>query len=1233
MKRIVLYALIFILACASILALASCAPPAPECPPHTDAGEDGICDVCGDQIPQNPPLSDTPPDLSAIVFESKRITYSGEEYSIFISGELPLGVSAEYVGNGKVDAGVYEVVVKFYYKGEELAHSALSATLTIDKATIDTSGLSLSATTGVYSGVAHAPAVLGSLPDGVSTKCTYFNEVAEEVGEMVEAGVYKVVVDFVYDAANYNEPATKQLDYTITKATYDMSGVRLLSSTKTYDGKAIVPILIGVLPDGVLPSLTYKNSQNETVSEMVNPGVYTAYASFTSNNPNYYPILPMSATVTINKGQIGGISFTDAVFTYDGEEKSILVSGAPDWLEVTYSGNGVVMPGTYKVIATFAEVENYEPLAPMEATITIRVDTSVATDGILFEEYQGGYAVSGISADKSVVVIPESYNNKPVLSIKSFAFDGHSEISYVYIPSSVINVGNGAFRGCAGLSALELGGIKVIGQEAFKGTGIKELVLPESLESIGYGAFEGTSIEKVTLPFIGGSRHSSNAYLGFIFGGSSYGANADKVPETLSTVIISNGCQSIPPRAFYGITSLKEVVIGRSVTEIGNGAFQGCSSLREIYIPSSLTAIPANNKAENSPFFGTAYDMMLVLEAEALPGAWGQYFAYTAEGKRALVIYGKSYDDYVMNKNEYRTVDPTDATLSGIFVGGYPMSAFGASVYEYTLDWNINSALPEIDAITSVPTAQLAVVQASVSNGNIATITVTSMDGQYTLVYKVKFNVSGSFSSSAEVVNKNGASGTVTFVVDDGYQPTATFMKSMMQKYANLAVTYAIATKNFLGTSEEYTTDNGLIIDDIDGDGMMEYVLDENGKYTYIRNEEKIDFWRDIVSVGRSEIIAHSHTHAFWGVNDEGGAQLTAGASGALSTRIYSSLVEGSATKEVYASTQIVREIFGDSFTSLTYVNGGIPPKETDTVVTDETRVYLSKQTVRVLYDTPVEIRDGKIYVTELTWVNLQSTVGTIPADTDIKTTADTSSGKIPAGTPIYLASDYVTVPVYDADGNQNVVKGFKAYIVELYKKALADGTIIGARTSGQKVYTASDFTDLENRILRKAYIIATSTDGPMPASWKSHIDSAISKGGWASFCIHAMTEKTDDDSQGAHNITWTQAEELFKYASDKGDELWIATQTDATMYYHQWSTSTVSTSYDSATGKISVTLTDEENDELYTMPLTVKVMVPGIWSGASLGGEELVVREDASGARYVYVDVAPESTVTLVGR
>ena len=54
-------------------------------------------------------------DMSGITFEDATFTYDGQPKSIFISGDLPAGVTTNYIGNGVVEVYPwYEVRVKFY---------------------------------------------------------------------------------------------------------------------------------------------------------------------------------------------------------------------------------------------------------------------------------------------------------------------------------------------------------------------------------------------------------------------------------------------------------------------------------------------------------------------------------------------------------------------------------------------------------------------------------------------------------------------------------------------------------------------------------------------------------------------------------------------------------------------------------------------------------------------------------------------------------------------------------------------------------------------------------------------------------------------------------------------------------------------------------------------------------------------------------------------------------------
>ena len=165
-----------------------------------------------------------------------------------------------------------------------------------------------------------------------------------------------------------------------------------------------------------------------------------------------------------------------------------------------------------------------------------------ATDSGL-SVYSGKY----YKADETLI-IPYKVDNESVTEIKAEAFKNHTEIKKVVIPTAVTKIGDGAFEGCVNLENVEIKdvaenssynssasinstgislysvknytttinatsklivigsrafkgctklndftlnyGLKTIGEEAFSGTGLKEITIPETVEFVGKAAFE-----------------------------------------------------------------------------------------------------------------------------------------------------------------------------------------------------------------------------------------------------------------------------------------------------------------------------------------------------------------------------------------------------------------------------------------------------------------------------------------------------------------------------------------------------------------------------------------------------------------------------------------------------------------------------------------------------------------------------------------------------------------------
>lgn len=135
------------------------------------------------------------------------------------------------------------------------------------------------------------------------------------------------------------------------------------------------------------------------------------------------------------------------------------------------------------------------------------------------------YTVIGIgTCTDTDIVIPSTYDGKPVTNISDYAFKDCASLTSVKIPDSVTNIGWFAFYDCASLKSVTIGnGVTMIGDYAFSFcTSLTSVTIPDSVTDIGFSAF-------------------------------------------------------------YGCNSLKSVTIGNGVTSIGDLAFGDCTSLIEIH--------------------------------------------------------------------------------------------------------------------------------------------------------------------------------------------------------------------------------------------------------------------------------------------------------------------------------------------------------------------------------------------------------------------------------------------------------------------------------------------------------------------------------------------------------------------------------------------------------------------------------------------------------------------------
>ena len=107
-----------------------------------------------------------------------------------------------------------------------------------------------------------------------------------------------------------------------------------------------------------------------------------------------------------------------------------------------------------------------------EGAWKVSADSLQTYDGLMYRISDTTASVLGLEDTLKEVVIPAKVDVRSVISIENCAFDGETSIRKVVIPSSVVALGNHAFRNCTNLSEVEGG---------------------ESLDNIGFDVMENTA--------------------------------------------------------------------------------------------------------------------------------------------------------------------------------------------------------------------------------------------------------------------------------------------------------------------------------------------------------------------------------------------------------------------------------------------------------------------------------------------------------------------------------------------------------------------------------------------------------------------------------------------------------------------------------------------------------------------------------------------------------------------
>ena len=164
------------------------------------------------------------------------------------------------------------------------------------------------------------------------------------------------------------------------------------------------------------------------------------------------------------------------------------------------------------------------------------------------------YAVTGFGPETTgTLVIPSTYNGKPVTKIGLEAFSNCYDLLHVEIPEGVTVIDHLAFYQCYDLISVSIPeGVTSIGAKAFQSCiNLTDMTIPSSVRTIGYNAFIAC--------------------------------------EKLESVVIPEGVDSILFSTFRLCYALKSVTLPSTLRFIGSEAFDECYALSSITIPAGVT--------------------------------------------------------------------------------------------------------------------------------------------------------------------------------------------------------------------------------------------------------------------------------------------------------------------------------------------------------------------------------------------------------------------------------------------------------------------------------------------------------------------------------------------------------------------------------------------------------------------------------------------------------------------
>lgn len=373
----------------------------------------------------------------------------------------------------------------------------------------------------------------------------------------------------------------------ITIKNHDFEGVVFESETFLYDGKA-KSLEVSGAPEGT--EIVYENNGKSDLGE------YTVTATLSKQ---YYNTKTLTAKLIIEFNNFDEAKLESQTFLYDGNKKSLEVTGVPAGTHIEYENNGQTEVGEYTVMATLEKAGYYRKT--FTATLKIELKERNITYVLGYDDVTNDNPAKFNVALGLKLSAPVCANGDDDKGFGGWYADGAFQNKMNEIPAGTdedITLyakweypyevdADGRVTGLTDYGktlqhitiASEFNGVQItkIGGEAFLGCkNLISITISDNVTSIGMYAFDNcVNLTSVVLP-VGITSIYHYTFLGC---------------ASLKDITIPNGVEYIYPSAFYGCRSLTEMIIPDSVTTIEQSAFENCTSLSSVTIGKSVETI------------------------------------------------------------------------------------------------------------------------------------------------------------------------------------------------------------------------------------------------------------------------------------------------------------------------------------------------------------------------------------------------------------------------------------------------------------------------------------------------------------------------------------------------------------------------------------------------------------------------------------------------------------------